>query len=870
MASFTQAELPLQVTTSLGPDVLLPAGLAGNEGISELFTFQLDLLAENVRDIAFEKLLGQPVTVRIINLDGKPVFYNGVCKRVSQGESDETFTRYFIEFVPAAWLLSRRVQSRIFQHLSVVDILKSVLGSLDVDFQLRSTYPKRVFCVQYQESDFHFVSRLMEEEGIFYFFKHADGKHTMVIGDSPQVHPSIEPGSVIFQRILPGKTADEDRIHEWLKGQEIRSGKYTVWDHSFELPHKHLEAERLIGESVAAGGVTHSLKAGPNDALEIFEHPGGYAQWFDGVAKDGSDNPAELQKIFDENRRLLGIRMQQEAVAAVTVTGKSSCRTLRAGHKFNLAKHGNGDGAYVLTRVTVKATITSDYLTGGEVEFKYDNTFACLPGAQPFRPPRNTPRPYVRGTQTAVVVGPSGEEVHTDKYGRVKIQFHWDREGMFNADSSGWVRVSTAWGGKQWGAVHVPRIGQEVVVDFLEGNPDRPIIVGSVFNAEMMPPYKLPESRTQSGMRSRSTPNGDIPHFNELRFEDKKDSEYVYFHAEKDFNRVVENNDSLLVGGNRAVVIAKGDEVIRIRQGKGETEAMQSIELKVGKNSIKVDATGITLKGLLIKIEGEVQTVLAGTTTMLRGVGLLKLEGPIVMTGPAPITPATAELGLDEEEQLVGAGAGRGATGGGGAGAGASGAGAAGAGAGSGASGAGAGGAAPPAAAPAAPGAPLPGAGTPIASGGSAAAAPGAASAAAGAGTTSSGAVGAASPAAGSGASAGAAGTGGTPVAKPGSGATPPILGGTGAGSADGSPGAAGLPQDLSGLPRLSTLALSDILEKSGISGISAQALNGELRKASSAGLSGQALGDQLRQAGAKGVTNDSLGELLRRVQGGG
>jgi type VI secretion system secreted protein VgrG len=290
----------------------------------------------------------------------------------------------------------------------------------------------------------------------------------------------------------------------------------------------------------------------------------------------------------------------------------------------------------------------------------------CIPYGSKFRPARVTPEPTVQGPQTAIVVGPKGEEIFTDKFGRVKVQFHWDRLGKKDDNSSCWVRVAQPWAGKNWGAIFIPRIGQEVVVDFLEGDPDQPIIIGSVYNALQMPPYDLPANKTQSGLKTRSTKNSGSANFNELRFEDKRESEDIYFHAEKDFHRVVEHDDDLQVGNDQTIVIQnnrtenvkKGDETITIEKGnrettikvgnetltistgnqttkislgKSETEAMQSIELKVGPSSIKLDPTGVTIKGMKIMIEGQVQVDVKGVITNINGSAMVNIKGGITM-----------------------------------------------------------------------------------------------------------------------------------------------------------------------------------------------------------------------------------------------
>ncbi len=669
MPSYLQADRPLSVTTPMGKDALLLTAFTCQEGVSQLFRLQLDVLAENKTDIAFDKLLGQKVTAALALPKGKKRYFSGICRSVRQGERDEIFTSYRLEVVPRFWLLTRRTRSRIFQHLSVPDILKKVLQGLDVTYELQGTFHPRDFCVQYRESDFQFASRLMEEEGIWYFFKHSADDHQMVVANTPQSHPDLPEGNKVLYEKVAGGGRDEDRINSWEKAQELRSGKYTLWDHCFELPHKHLEADKTIQDSVSVGRTTHKLKVGGNDQWEIYDWPGGYAQRFDGVDKGGGDRPADLQKIFEDNKRTAALRMEQEALPSLLIQGESNCRHFVSGHKFTLERHFNADGGpYVLTSVSHWAHMTSNYRAGDWGTFTYQNNFACIPLALPFRPPRTTPKPTIHGSQTAVVVGPAGEEIFTDKYGRVKVQFHWDRDGKNDADSSCWVRVATLWAGKQWGMIHIPRIGQEVIVDFLEGDPDNPIIVGSVYNADQMPPYKLPDNKTQSGLKTRSSLKGGDTNFNELRFEDKKGSEDIYFHAEKDFHRVVEHDDDLKVGndqtieiknnrtetvkegnekvtiekGNRTVQISMGNETLLIKQGnqttkldlgKSETEAMQSIELKVGQSSVKLDQTGVTIKGMLIQIEGQIQTQLKGTMTQINGSAMVQVQGGIITIG---------------------------------------------------------------------------------------------------------------------------------------------------------------------------------------------------------------------------------------------
>jgi type VI secretion system secreted protein VgrG len=574
MPKYSQAGRHMSVETPLGADALLLETLTGTEALSEPFRFELGLFAQPGTPIDFERLLGQSVTVRIDVPAGGTRFVNGIISRFTQGGEvrgsggDVTFIRCRAELVPRLWLLGRRTHSRIFQQITVPDILKQVFAGLDATLQLQSHYEERDYCVQYRETDLAFASRLMEEEGIYYYFTHAAGKHTLVVADTPAGHPDVPVDAGLLFEVVEGGTRPEDRVCGWEKSQELRAGKVTLWDHCFELPGQNLASSDSAKADVRVGTVEHKLKLGANAGLELYDYPGLYAQRFDGIDPGGGDRAGDLQKIFDDNKRTAKVRMQQETARAIRADAESTCRQLTAGHAFTLARHPDADGKYVITRVRHEATLEGAYTNRANPEIGYVNRFECIPFGLPYRPPVRTPRPVVHGTQTAVVVGPPGEEIATDKYGRIKVQFPWDRDGKKDLKSSCWVRVATGWAGKRWGAIHIPRIGQEVVVVFEEGDPDRPIVVGSVYNAEMMPPYVLPDNRTRSTLKSRSSKNGTADNFNEIRFEDKKDSEEIYIHAEKDFNRVVENNDTLQVGFDKK---DKGDRTVEVFNNQSET-----------------------------------------------------------------------------------------------------------------------------------------------------------------------------------------------------------------------------------------------------------------------------------------------------------
>jgi type VI secretion system secreted protein VgrG len=561
MGKYSQAGRALSVSTSLPADSLLLEKISGDEALSELFHLQLEMLAEKGTAVPFGELLGRPLTVTIRRRDGSEArHFHGIVSRLSQGPQvrgvqQDTFIRYQAEVVPALWMLTKNVQSRIFQGLSVPAILSQVLRDqwqIDVRFHIQGDYHPRDYCVQYRETDFAFVSRLMEEEGIYYFFEHRADGHTLVVANTPSFHPLLpQPSTVPYQEDTT-KRAQANQVYQWVKSQEVRAGKLTLWDHHFELPHDHLSTQESVhGRQVPVGRVRHPLEVGGNQRFELYDYPGGYAQRFDGIGRGGDDRTDDLKKIFEDNRRTSAIRLEEETWQGLTIAGAGSCWHFVSGYRFTLTGHYDADGTYLLTRVTHEASIAGSYTSGNaDTPLVYSNSFQCIPQELPFRPLRRTPKPPFEGTQTALVVGPDDEEVYCDKYGRVKVQFPWDRQGQYNADSSCWVRVSQPSAGGGWGALMLPRIGHEVIVSYLDGDPDRPIIVGSVYNAREMPPFNLPEERTRSGFKSNTVNRHNATNFNGLAFEDTRGKEHVQLHAERDLMVNAENNHVVNVGNH--------------------------------------------------------------------------------------------------------------------------------------------------------------------------------------------------------------------------------------------------------------------------------------------------------------------------------
>jgi type VI secretion system secreted protein VgrG len=565
MAS-TQDNRLISIDTPLGRDVLLLQGFSGHEGISQLFGYSLDLLADT-SSIPFDQLIGQKATITIHLADGGERYINGYISRFAQTGGDVRFTNYRAELVPWLWFLTRTADCRIFQNMSVPDIITKIfkdLGFSDFKLMLQGAFEPRDYCVQYRETDFNFITRLMEQYGIFYFFEHEDDTHTLVLANSKSAHqPCPEQETARFD-YSAGSGLDEDVITSCQMEQELRPGKYALTDYNFETPSTSL-----------AVNVASTVNVGGNSKFEVYDYPGEY-----------------LKKAQGE--QLVKLRMEEEERPHVVISGASTCRAFVTGYRFDLEGHYNRDmdKGYVLTEVHHVASAGDNYVSGapnGNDEH-YANQFTCMPFDLPFRPPRVTPKPLVQGPQTAIVVGPAGEEIHTDKYGRVKVQFHWDREGKRDENSSCWIRVSHPWAGKGWGAVSIPRIGQEVIVDFLEGDPDQPIITGRVYNAEQMPPYGLPAGGVTSGIKSNSTKGGGG--YNEFVMDDTKSNELIRVHGQYDMDSTIEhdlrehvlhdrsrdvtNNETFTIGNDQTETVG-GNQTLSVAKNRTRTVTQNEI-----------------------------------------------------------------------------------------------------------------------------------------------------------------------------------------------------------------------------------------------------------------------------------------------------
>jgi type VI secretion system secreted protein VgrG len=585
MAEFTQEKRPIAVETPLGKDALLLTSFSGHEEVSRLFRFQLEFLSEK-SSISDKSIIGKNISFSVEFQDGSPRYFNGIVQRFAYAGTTDRLSLYRAEVVPWLWFLTRTADCRIFQNKSVPDIIKEVLGdagfSAEAKFNLQGTHDSWEYCVQYRESDFDFISRLMEREGIFYYFTHAQGSHKMVLGDHKGAYQASPDSKVQFLSNL-SQPEETDQIRAWEHQFEFRSGKWAQTDYNFETP-----STSLLSTTNSTLGIPTA------DKFEVFEFPGEYA----------------TKKIGEAEVKL---RMEEEEAGYNVVHGQSVCRGFGPGLKFTLEKHHNageqGKG-YVVTSVRHRASVGATY-TGGSATGDYRNSFTCIPDSVAFRPERTTEKPLIHGVQTAVVVGPAGEEIYCDKYGRVKVHFHWDRLGKKDDKDSCWIRCAQSIAGKNWGAMTIPRIGQEVVVTYLEGDPDRPLITGIVYNAAQTPAYELPGEKTKTVLKTNSSPGGDG--FNELRFEDGSGKEQIFMHAQRNQDLRVLNDQMQSIGNDRHLTVAHDvrEKIVRHKDVQIDGNVQETIK---GKELRKIgeDQHEIVLGSRAEKISGDCDLTVGG------------------------------------------------------------------------------------------------------------------------------------------------------------------------------------------------------------------------------------------------------------------
>ena len=673
MATWSRDTSLLTLTSPLGSDALIPYEFSAREQISAPFLFEIRAFSQQgIFDP--DTLLYQPVCVMLQQKDGAGVvrYFHGIAQSVS-AEGGLTEVRganlhaYRITLVPKLWFLSQTVDCRVFQNKTTVDILTQMFGDASLtDVTYPSPGSQREYTVQFNESDLHFATRLMEEEGYFYFFQHSDSKHQLVIANANTAFQDVPEAS---QMHFGGGDSQGGRIFDWERTAATTRGQMTFQDYD---PTKATTQLQNVQKT--------TLKTGGAAQRDDYRWP-----------------------VLSFDTGTITQRTKQEmesAEAAVSIYGGASkYGPLYAGGKFTIAnKQSNPyDDAYVLHSVTHHAT-DDTWLTGGGTP-SYENHFTCFPSSVTWRQPLVTPRPRMDGIHTAVVLGPSGEEIYTDDLARVKVRFFWDHRSEATDALDVWARVIMPWAGNGWGAQFIPRVGTEVAVAFVDGDPDRPIVVGGLYNSNMKPIYALGD-KTKSGFRTRSSLKGGASDFNEYTFDDKKGSELIYEQAQKDLSTYVKNDQTLKIDncrmvtvkqdetvdiqnnqkitvkqdhsltvtqGNRAITVSTGNNDLKVSTGNHTTavsmgnmdtkvsmgnhttdvamgnvslkadlgqisnEAMQGIELKVGENSIKIDQMGITITGMMIKIQGQIQTQIQGMMTQVSGDVMLQVKGAITM-----------------------------------------------------------------------------------------------------------------------------------------------------------------------------------------------------------------------------------------------
>ncbi len=619
----TQPHRFAALETPLGADRLLLVEASVSESLAQPFV--IEIVAVALEPIRPEELLGRRVTLRLDLEEEGARYFNGHVFRVGEEEPEGRFWPYTLTVRPWLWFLTRTTDCRIFQHKTVPEIVQAIFrehGFTDFEDKLSGNYPRLEYCVQYRETDFNFIQRLLEQEGIYYYFRHEKERHVLVLADAPEAHEEI-PGKIGYH-LAGGAAVEEPHIMSFRTEKVVRPGRVILNDFDFEKPNAKLEAQ--------------SADKRPHERsdFEVYDYPGEYTE-------------------VDQGERYARVRIEELQARYEEARGGSDVRLFSAGRLFQLACRdpemaARLDGKYLLVEVHHTFS-TGGYFSDEPGGASYHNSFTAIPARVPFRPERRTPKPVIQGPQTAIVVGPKGEEIHTDEYGRVKVQFHWDRYGKRDENSSCWVRVAQVWAGKNWGGIHIPRIDQEVIVEFLEGDPDRPIITGRVYNAEQMPPYELPAHKTRSGIKSRSSKDGSPKNFNEIRFEDKKGREEICIHAERNLRITVENDEIRRVGGDRTTTIEKND-TLQIKQGKRETtlnrgddiltldQGSRATTLSMGSDTLKVNMGDITheasvgtytIKAMNVEINGITSIKLVcGASTIEMNPAMVTIKAPLV------------------------------------------------------------------------------------------------------------------------------------------------------------------------------------------------------------------------------------------------
>jgi type VI secretion system secreted protein VgrG len=726
--AWSQANRPFRLITPLGEDVLLLAEWKGEEQVSSLFRFTVTAFSER-GDISAKDLLLKKVSLLLRLPDGSDREIHGVVSQLTRGGSAPFgWVGYQLEIVPPHWVLDLDEGFEIFQNVSVRDIGDKLLAGTPHDWKLTGTPAPRPYTFRYRESRWNCVARLLEQEGIFFRYDHTSGDAMLIMGDSTKsAKPAWGVSTLEYnetERYLPRLTSLRVESRPYVSQTRVRTASEFLY-------------MKNVGDVTASTG-----DFTPPSDVKSYRFEQQMTAHRTGISHSGGETPADAAKLTQDTKAYSRVRQERSETRSVCYFGESRYVGLEPGAKTTVEKHTNDEMNKDLFVVSVwHEGSNGSYDAGDRAEAKYTNRFEAIPATTAFRPPLVTRWPHVGGSHVGVVVGPPGEEIYPDKHGRVQVVFKWDQDDDRTLQHSCWIRVAQPFAGPNYGAVFLPRIGHEVLVEFLDGNPDNPVIVGSLYNGTNLPPWELPEHKTQSGVRTKSSLKGGADNHNELRFEDLKGKEQIWVQAEKDLDTLVKNdetrkvkhdrttditnhetktviegnethtikkgwyhirvednertlhvekNHTITVNGEESTTVAKdrkmivkmnqehtitqdntstvkgkqtetitGDDSTTVSQGnkkldvsmgnidvkadlgnitvkaalgKITLEAMQKIEIKCGPtSSIVIDPTGVTIKGMMVKVEGQIMTEVKGLMTTVNGSAMLTLKGGITM-----------------------------------------------------------------------------------------------------------------------------------------------------------------------------------------------------------------------------------------------
>jgi type VI secretion system secreted protein VgrG len=604
MGKFSQDKFAAQLTTPLDKDVLCLETFSAYEGLGEPFEIQVDCLSEK-ENINFDDALGQACTIKLKTYEQKERFFCGILTHaqwVGSKVGDQKESQYHLVLRPWFWLLNHSANCRIFLDKDVKEIIEKVFTDLgfssgkDFKFRTTSNYDKIKYCVQYRESDFAFVSRLMEQYGIYYYFEHKDKQHTMVLADSRASHSPIEDLSKVnYHGQVMGYKRVEQQIDSWVSDRRFSTGTFALNDYDYLKPPKKLRASKETSERYVRA------------LWEVYDYPGKYDEQDKG--EKFAQFRLEAEQALDRRRNAGGEAPSLFAGGLVTLEKHPTSAenkeylVVHASHHFGIQSYGpSADGA------------------------SYQGSYQFLQSDRPFRTLPQTPKPRIHGIQTAKVVAKKGEdkeEISTDEHGHIWVQFYWDREPKKSCP----IRVAQSWASKQWGEQFIPRIGMEVVVEFLEGDPDRPLVTGCVYNGDNKPPYALPDHKTQSGLKSDSTKghNG----YNEFMFEDKKDNELIRMHAQKNHEVTVLHDENWTIGNDRFTTVKEGNDYLEIEKGDLRTEVGRGSHNTHAQQQILV-ASNTAVKQIVIADGVTTHTLNAGTISM-QAPAMVEITAPMVI-----------------------------------------------------------------------------------------------------------------------------------------------------------------------------------------------------------------------------------------------